>query len=255
MSDLVTTLIGDYIEQPATMFQQGLFQESSTKKHKLGTFRWLDDGRKFVYCKAGAVALDPAKLVTYITTATKEGPVAVAATQYSRQVTITAAGVSANDFEDGWLVVAAGTGIGEAYKIRSNTATSGGTITVNLYDAIATAWSTTDTYVALYPSPYNAVVVNPTDAQQKPVAVPWRSITAEYYFWGQVSGKGPLKMDVNAAAGQELDEKQILASTNHAGQGMLTTTPANADMKHIVGYVIEEADITDNYVALVELTL
>lgn len=252
----MTAKWGEYNESFRTMFPQGLYEESSTKKLPLGTMRPLEDGRVYVYAKAGAVDLSPALACAFITTKTEEQTVANAASAGDKTVYVTAAGITANLWVDGWLVVAAGTGIGEYYKIRANKATdSDGVVEVQLYDAIATAWSTTDTDLAVYPSKYNGVVVNPVDAQQRPVLIPVRSVTAAYYFWGLVRGVGPLKMDVNAAAGLELDEKIILASTNHAGQGMLTTTPSNADMRHHIGYVIDEEDLTDNDVALVDVDL
>jgi hypothetical protein len=256
MSEQKTTLIGDFTELPPIMYHQSLFAESSVKKHILGTIRPLVDGRIYVYSKAGAVALGGGKLNTYITTATKEGVVAYAAEEFDRELTITAAGVTLNEFEDGDLVIQAGTGIGEHYKIRGNTATdSDGLITLYLYDAIDTAWSTVDTRVALYPNAYNDLVVNPVDAQQRPVCVNVRPVTAEYYFWGLARGRGPLVMDVPNPAGLELDEKEVICSTNVAGCGMITTTAANADMRHKVGYVVEEADLTNTYASLIELHL
>jgi hypothetical protein len=171
-------------------------------------------------------------------------------------VTITASGAAAHDYRDGYLIVTEGTGIGEMYKIKDNDAADASNlIRVQLYEGLATAWVITDTDVDLYKNPFGGVFLNPVDSQQKPVLCTVRTVTASYYFWGLKEGWGPLKMDVASAAGLELDEKFIQASTNHAGQGMLTTTPANADMKHIIGEVIKEEDISDDTVTLVRLML
>jgi len=244
--------------------KQGLYEISSEAKHRLGERLVLSDGREFVYCKAGSSNLSAALFHTYITTPTHEDTVTVAHSAGTTEVIVTASGVSANDFAEGYLVVTDGTGIGEIYKIRSNTATGGGgsgKIKVVLYDPLITAWSTSDTDVDLYPSPYNGLVVNPTDAQQRPVCVTIRPVTANYYFWGQVKGWAPVKIDTGgASAGQELDEKLVIASTNHAGQGMIVGSPTagNGDYANIhpvLGVIVKEADVADDTVTLVDLML
>ena len=235
--------------------KQGIYEQSSVKVHNLGDRFELSDGREFVYCLNGAVELAPALLNTVISTPTHEDTVTIAHPIGTTTVTVTAGGISANAFAEGYLIVTGGTGIGEMYKIKGNTATVSGLITVDLYDPLATAWVIANTDVDLYINPYNALVVNVTDAQQKPVCVTLRTVTIAYYFWGQVKGFAALQLDVNSAAGLELDEKYIQASTNHAGLGMLTTTPADADMKHIIGELVKEEDVADNTVTLVNLML
>ena len=251
----MTAKIGNFVEQEPIMFQQSLFEESSTKKHRLGTIRRLEDGRVFVYAYNGAVALSAAYLVcpgyTTPTAATPDETVTVG----DKDIHVTAAGVTASQFRDGWLLVTTSTGIGDLYKIRDNDATdSDGDVDIELYDSFRHAVTTTSTS-KLYQNPYSGVLVNPLDAQQKPLGVPTLGITASYYFWLQCKGPGPLVMDVPAAAGLELDEKLVIASTNVAGAGMITTTPANADMRHIVGELMEEQDLTNTYAALINLNL
>jgi len=252
--------IGNYQEGPHTMFNLSLFEETTVKPHRLGTVRPLDDGRVFVLCKNGTVALAAGKLVTFITTQTNEQTVVTAAAAGDKTVYITAAGITANLWEDGTLIVTAGTGIGESYKIKGNKATVSGVVEVLLYDAIATAWSTTDTDISVWPNPYNAVVVNPTDAQQMPVGCPQRIVTAStsstsYYFWAQVKGWGSLIIDTAGnTPGAELDEKKILASTNHAGYGMVVDAPGagtNYFGHYEVGYLVQEEDLRDNEATLV----
>jgi len=221
--------------------KQGLYEISSEAKHRLGERLVLSDGREFVYCKAGSSNLSAALFHTYITTPTHEDTVTVAHTAGTTEVTITASGVSANDFAEGYLVVTDGT-------------------KVVLYDPLITAWDTSDTDVDLYPSPYNGLVVNPTDAQQRPVCVTIRPVTAAYYFWGQVKGWAPVKIDTGgASAGQELDEKLVIASTNHAGQGMIKDPTASngdyANVNPVLGIIVKEADVADDTVTLVDLML
>lgn len=245
-------------------FLQPLYAESSAQKERLGTVRELEDGRTFVYCKNGAVALAAGAICCPgFTSGMNEQTVTVAHAIGTKQVTITDSGsaTTANAYKDGTLVVTAGTGIGQSYKIEGNeAATAGATFTVQLADGLATAWSTSDTDVTLYQNKYSGVLVNPTDGQQMPVCVPQRIVTASYYFWGQVLGDGAMLIDVaGAAAGLELDEKLINPSLNHAGFGYIDGTPdANAVLagyRHIVGYIIDEADITDNEAVLVNIRI
>lgn len=252
----MTATRGKYMQFPPTILNQQLLEESSTKKHRLGTHVMLEDGRVFAYAKMGAAAVSPAHLLTVISTPTHEDTVTVAHAIGTYDVTVTGAGVTANQFEDGYLVVTEGTGIGEMYKIHSNSAADGSNlVTVKLYDPIQTAWVAANTDVDLYVNPFNGLVVNPADGQQKPVGVSPMSFTASYYGWVCVHGFCALKLDVASAAGLELDEKLIQPSTNHAGQGMLTTTPANSDMKHICGFVVKEQDVADDTATLVFIDL
>ena len=245
-------------------FQQGLYQLSATQKERLGTLRVLHDGRQFVYCKNGAVALVAGGVcASVITSGMNEQTVTVAHPVGTKAVTITdsGAGTAEDAYKGGTLVVTAGGGIGESYIIEGNTAAAAGlTFTVFLEDGLLSAWVIATTDVTLYKNKYNGVVVNPVDGQQLPVCVPQRPVTAAYYFWGQILGHGAMLIDVNgAAAGLELDEKIIVPSLNHAGYGFVNTAPDAtailAGYRHQVGYVIDEADLTDNEAVLVQIRI
>ena len=45
--------VGGYCEGENKLFNQGLFEECATKKHRIGTIRRLDDGRVFAYALSG----------------------------------------------------------------------------------------------------------------------------------------------------------------------------------------------------------
>ena len=119
----------DVAPRKKTGFLQGLYAESSTQKEALGTVRELKDGRTFVYCKNGAVALAAGKVcASVITSGMNEQTVTVAHAIGTTEITMTdsGSGTSANAYKDGRLVVTAGTGIGESYTITGNTAASAG---------------------------------------------------------------------------------------------------------------------------------
>lgn len=234
------------------LIAQDLYEESSTKKCQLGTKIILADGRQFVYAKNSTVALAPALLTACITTPYHEDTVTIAHPVGTKKVTVTAA-VTANELEDGYLIVTEGTGVGEMYQIRSNTVTVGGVTVCTLYDGLKTAWVIANTDVDLYPNPYSALVVNPTDAQQAPLGVPIITVTASYYFWLQTRGFGPLVVNITTG-GAELDEKVITCSTGTAGCGAIDDSPAAAQNNmFIVGYLIKEEDLANATATLVDL--
>lgn len=247
-----------------TGFSQGIYAQSATQKERLGTIRELEDGRTFVYCKNGAVALAAGVICSsVITSGMNEQTVTVAHAVGTELVTITdsGAGTAADAYKDGKLVVTAGGGIGECYPIIGNTAAAAGaTFQVRLAVPLATLWVIATTDVTLYVNKYNGVVVNPVDGQQIPACVTQRAVTAAYYFWGQVLGDGAMLIDVNGgAAGTELDEKLIRPSLNHAGYGFINASPDAAAIlagyRHTLGYIIDEADITDNEAVLVDIRI
>ena len=245
-------------------FSQSIDAISATNKERIGRVRELDDGRTFVYCKNGAVALVAGvNCCAGITSGMNEQTVTVAHAIGTTVVTMTDSGsaTTAGAYEDGTLIVTAGTGIGESYKIIGNTAAGAGlTFQITLESGLKTAWSVADTDITVYPNKYNGVLVNPTDGQQLPVCVTQRPVTASYYFWGQVLGDGAMLIDVNGgAAGTELDEKLIRPSLNHAGYGFINASPDAAAVlagyRHTLGYIIDEADITDNEAVLVNIQI
>jgi len=245
-------------------FAQGIYQSSASQKERLGTLRILQDGRQFVYCKNGAVALAAGGVCASIITAgMKEETVTVAHPIGTTIVTITDSGsATAEDaYKGGTLIVTGGIGVGESYTIAGNTAaTTSATFSVFLEDPLVTAWAIATTDVVLEKNKYDGVVVNPVDGQQLPVCVPQRIIPVSYYFWGQVLGHGAMLMDVDGqAAGLELDEKRVVPSLTHPGFGFVDTAPNGtkvlAGYRHLLGYVVDELDIVDNEAAMVQILI
>ena len=206
-----------------------------------------------------ALPISAGLLGTFITTPIHEATVTVAHAAGTKTVTVTGAGVIANQFEDGWLIVTEGTGTGEMYKVRKNAAADGSDlVVVELYDGLSTAWATADTDVDLYPNPYNGIIVNPVDAQQFPTVLTPRPITAKYHYWAQVRGWAALICEVGTG-GLEFDEKRIMASLNTAGEGYIDDSPAsqtaNTTGMHIVGSLVKEQDLADSNATLIKLSL
>jgi len=268
------------LPNPPKVWADNLRDIGTTKLYPLGTERKTFDGDIYVYVKAGATTLAAGNFQTYLTTHVNEQTVTVAHPIGTTTVTVTDGSGTADLYADGYLVVAAGTGIGECYRIKSNTATSGGTVKITLYEGLATAWSTSDTDVNVYQNRYNGLIKNPHDAQQRPVCVTQWPITALYYGWALKKGYGSLVVEVLTGGGAELDEKLITASvtdTTNAGRGTLTgeavstmyasaTSGGTTDdaitaissvyaLQPILAHVVMEADCTNDEAVLVSVDL
>jgi len=269
MDAAVKNRIGDYVDQLPLTYNQGLFEESAVAKHRCGTLRILDDGRMFRYGKLTSAAITTAGvLVSKVQTpvdATIAAADAALAVAGARDISVTAAAVTASQFVDGFAVVKAGTDIGGMYKIRGNGATDGiatGRVALKLYDKLYQTWVAASTTVALYANPYKDILLNPAVAdseattQETVMGMTIRPMTASYYGWFQTHGIASLVLDVDAAAGAEANEMLIVAGTT-AGRGALiipleTTFFWNTQ---IIGHTLESADLTDAEGNLVFLTI
>ncbi len=120
------------------------------------------DGREFVLIQNGAVALAAAKViqsspeVTAFQKLAMTVPTAYPATAGAFQILVTngATVLNVNQFQGGYAIVAAGTGIGQMLKISSHQpAANGATFVVTLEDAIVTTLDATSK-ISLLASPY-----------------------------------------------------------------------------------------------------
>jgi hypothetical protein len=254
--------IGDYLEQVPVMYQQGLFAQSAAKKHKLGTIRELDDGRKFIYCLNTAAQIAAGICVSKAVTP-QDCTVAAAdvAAVGDRKVTVTLTGTpTLNQYQDGWLLIKAGAGIGEMYKIRGNTVDdtpASGHVTLYLYDSIKTLWVLGNTTIAIHVTPYHEVLINPAVANgdattgERILGITTRIVAASKYFWAQTWGLAAAMLDIDAAAGTEADERVLVPGTTE-GRLLLSAAGAENDQQRY-GHPLETADLTDAEANLVML--
>ena len=189
---------------------QGIFEQSSTQKHPLGSRLQL--GERVFYYSYASEALSAGKVATAITKVFDEDTVTVAHPIGTTKVTITAsAAIAAGELEEGYLVVDEGTGAGTFYKIKSNpTIGSGATGVVTLYDGLSVAWAIADTDITIYTSIFKVQESN-TDAVEFPVCVPGTGITSAYYFWGQTWG--PCSVLQAGADGNSIAERELFLAT------------------------------------------
>ena len=229
---------------------------------QLGQLGMTPDGNIYRYCQASGTGIAAGLFVVGESVPVHEASATVAHAIGTETVTVTASGVSADDYRDGYLVVQAGTGAGEIHRIASNTATSGGTIQITFHagDGLKVAWSTSDTDIDIFTALHGSVVIAPVDGQQLAVAVTQGIIPASNFFWGLAQGIGTFMVDnAGAAAGLELDEKAIKQSLSHAGQGFIDAAPDAtkilAGFRQQLGYLLQEEDVVDNEMELAQITL
>lgn len=187
----LTARSGSYQESPNTHFNQGLFEESSTAKHRIGTIRQLDDGRMFAYALAGE-ALYTGKITQGPTPAANHNSQAiaeVAAVGAKRvKVTLGATAAAANLYANGWLIINDASAGAELYKIRGHAAIgSAESGYIELYDALRSALTTSNTY-SLLKSVQAGVIAGTSTNTAAPAGVPPIDVTNAYYFWNQVKG-------------------------------------------------------------------
>jgi hypothetical protein len=178
-----------------TIFDQSIWDISDTAKHLLGTVRDLGDGRKFVYAKAGATALAAGKLnqqeavlstsINLDVTATT-GPAAIG--EFVFGVTTGAAVIAENAYAGGYVWHNKTGVLGQMYKIDSHLANAGSVeLRVNLKEPLRVAVADADEF-SLVKHPQKDLIISPTTLTAAPTGVAPVAVTAEYYFWNQVTG-------------------------------------------------------------------
>ena len=175
-----------------TGFAQGLYDVEATQMHPLGTVRFSQDGREFHYARAGGVALAagyPTEgMATVAGQTTMVATAAFAIGTKTMTFTNNATAVTTNQYREGYMIVSAGTGIGQMFQVESNAAesTGTGTLTVTIKETLRVALDTTS-YVDLIYNPFDLIVVSTTNAKV-PAGIPVAAVPISYYYWSQTGG-------------------------------------------------------------------
>lgn len=216
--------------------------------HDFGALVELDDMRAFRYGKAGAsnVSVGKVQLAPAPKTNHTNNAVTAAVAAGANQVPITLAGATAavvGEYDDGYLIVNAGPGIGQVLKISHNPAISGsGSGTIALVDAVVVAL-TTSSKVTLVHNAYNGVV-EAAAATRRSAGVPLVSLTATYNGWLQTKGVASVLADGTIAVGNDL-----IASSAVAGAAKVvdTTSAATATAQSKIGQANIVAGVDTEY--------
>ncbi len=205
----------------AIVVAQSIYEESSTRKHRLGERLQLGD-RVFRYACAGEAlaagdAIESAAVGGADTTLQNTCAVTVAAaigdTKVYANALTTAQTVSL--YQEGWMAIwdATTAGISYLYHVKDNTtiALTGTTSYYTLYDPLHIALTTSD-QVNLVTNIYKSVVQSHTAHVGMILGVPTIAITSGYYFWLQTYGPAA----VHAVAALDLADS-VTASDDTAG--------------------------------------
>jgi hypothetical protein len=200
------------------VIQQGLFEDSATNKHKLGTRMQLADGRVFFYAKNGGTTAVAGNCQEALVAVANHTNVALNAAVDigGKEVTLIDGGTEATDnqYREGYFFVTDGTGEGHGYKVKSSIATSGSAsdlLTLTLYDPIRVALvaSGTSEGSVMY-NPYYGLIIQ-TGAATNTVGIAPFAATASYYYWLQTFG--PCFV-LNSAAISTIGEPLVNHTTN-----------------------------------------
>lgn len=232
------SIISDFKSAPFNLFgvNGGLTSNDPSLATLCGVTFDSADGRRFAIVQVGGTAIASGKLVqspasiganhTGLTVATA----AIGATQIT--VTLGGTAVTANQYAGGYVVISAGTGIGQTLRIQSHPAqaTTSGTVVLTLEDPLSVATSVSDSKASLTLPQYGSangaaittsgVVVCPTTLTGRvigatiyPLAA--SSSTVPSYGFIQTKGACGVVNDANTAIGLD-----VMPSTNTAGSVM-----------------------------------
>lgn len=190
------------------------------------------DYREFVLVQNGAVALVAGNLI--------QGPASIGANHTglavvsnaaigATSISVTAGGtlITANQYQGGFAVISAGTGLGQTLRIQSNSsATSSGTCVLTLEDPLSVAITSATSKVSLTLNPYGSqygtalgthgVIISPTTATGPSIGVtlyPIPATTTSVLSYGFIQCRGAVAClnDSNTAIGLDVMPSSAVA--------------------------------------------
>lgn len=206
-----------------------------------------NNGKEFMFVKAGAVALVPGTLLQssvqdaqFENMSVAAAAIATGGTPQTVTVTNGTTTVAANDFDGGSVVVYTTPDLGSEYTIVAHTTgTSGATLTLTLDHPLLTAW-TTATKIVMKRHVASGVIIAPTTQTGVPVGVAVYAIPAASYGWIQTKGMCSVLSDASTyAVGSEL----ATPCSNTAGAPKVYAAGTTLCR---VGYVLEAQASTHN---------
>ena len=167
-------------------------------------FRYAVAGEALV---AGYLTTEPTGNTSLITMAVITGDINSGEINFTNAATTTTAGY----FDEGYVCVSYGTGIGQTYKIKSLAAlVSGASSYVYLFDRIKVALDTTSK-IDIVANPWNRVMHTAT-ATLRPTGVPLVAVTAAGdYSWLQTRGVCAVFSDSTITAGSRSNQDGSVA--------------------------------------------
>ena len=193
---------------PVSLFDQHLWEESDTQKHALGTIRALSDGRVFTYSQAGGTALVAGTLNQMAVQVANHLNLVVAAAAAIGDTAVTltlgATAATAGQYAEGYLYHNKTSVLSQMHKISTNAAAdASASCSVSLSDPIRVAFTTSDE-CTIAKHPQDGVVIYPTTSTRVATGVTPIAVTAAYYFWNQVKGPAAVLADGTLVLGNHV---------------------------------------------------
>jgi hypothetical protein len=177
------------------VIQQGLFEESVSAKHRVGTRMQLADGRVYYYGQfveasvAGLLSYSKPMAADNTAMVVTSGDGASIGGKSLAGMLVGSTAIVANEFAEGFMYTQKVAAEGYTYKIKSNTSGSvAGTFSITLYDPVQVA-ITTSTEVGFAYNPFWALSGPSAVQTSQPAGVaPKGVVTIAYYAWLQTWG-------------------------------------------------------------------
>ena len=231
--------------------KQGIYEISSTSNGDLGSVVEFEDGRKFVYSKAG----EELTLGVFCqgpvenTNGYDESlviPTGSSVVAGDKTITVTTQrSWEANEFKDGYLVIEDETADiqGAVRKIKSHPAAgSAASCVLTVYDAFVTAATAGAETITVIKNPYNGVMEKDSTATGPLLGLPPMTVTNAYYFWLQVAGIAAVTTGENSIL---VGEWVCVDATD--GTAMLFDTAGDSEL---IGRVMNTCDTSGNMVLI-----
>lgn len=204
-----------------TLTATQLSEVGTTQLHDLGQEATDLNGRQYRYVKAGGAVAAGGLVVAAANTANHIGARATNSAAIGDEVievTVGATAVTEDQYKGGTIVINAGTGIGQQFRIKGNTAaSSSGTTKVYIEGAVKVALSSSDSKAHLLPNKFNGVTTSATAALRR-VGVAHVALASGEYGW--VGTRGVFGVLVEGSAVAIADPVIPSATTAGAVEGI-----------------------------------
>lgn len=210
---------------PTFITQLDPYSASTVKEHGYGALAQTSDGRKFRYTRAVATMVtgdcyssagQDAQFQSMATsTLTAIGGSVVTVTNGTTAVT-------ANMFDEGYLCVSAGTGIGQSSRILSHTTgASGATIAYTIEDPFKVATDVATSTITVIRNPFVDMIIQAATPVAPGIGIAQYAIPTGYYGWIQTGGPAACLWDSSVSA---VDTLGVTPSTTTAGAVTVSST-------------------------------
>jgi len=210
---------------PTFISQMSLYASSTIKEMAYGQLGQTSDGRKFRYCRAVATmvtgdcyssAAQDAQFQSMATAVlTAIGGTVISVTNGTTAVT-------ANMFDEGYLMVSAGTGIGQSSRILSHTTgASGATIYYTIEDPLKVATDVATSTITVIRNPFVDMVIQASTPVAPGIGIAQYAIPTGEYGWIQTGGPCAALWDSSVSA---VDTLGVTPSTTTTGAVTVSST-------------------------------